>query len=159
MAVLGVIAGFTIPKVLHQQQVQKQQAVMRETIAAIENMMRMYVREGPQNMDAFMRKYINAIRFCNDSLAEGCWTADMVATAEANERGFILSNGAYVTGLFANSADWDGFRIDWNGPEPPNQSGQDTYALAACFDPDGCTGGGPFGSLDRNVHYIQIFSE
>ncbi len=160
LAILGIIATFAIPKVLLAQQENQKRAVMKETISTVEVIMQRYAQDYQLYGTApSCKSRLNAIKVCNNSLAEGCWTAEMATTAESGELGFILANGAYVTGLCVTTTDWDGFIVDWNGPNPPNTFGEDTYAFASCLNPQGCTNGstGRFGLLRRDSYYQKVF--
>lgn len=98
------------------------------------------------NISSFVLNRVNAVRLCpTDSSTEGCWDAAIqgVYSAEYNQPGFVLANGARIAG-FDNAADtgngdWEnGFMIDWNGVKGPNVVGDDILWLAACFGPADC---------------------
>ncbi|MGE0200649.1 MAG: type II secretion system protein [Candidatus Melainabacteria bacterium] len=160
LAILGVIATYAVPKILTAQSDSKKQAICKETLAAIETLtFKIALFREDMNNAQTIRENVNAVKICDDALADGCWTAAMVnAAPEVNEPGFILANGAYVAGVFHNPSDWEGIVMDWNGPEPPNALGEDTFLFRSCFDPNGCTGGGIYGRMDKTyAHYQTVW--
>ncbi len=149
LVILGIIASFTIPKILNGQQDGRRIAVFKETIAAINqagynqalrgNLPRITGNTYRFNQDDLF-PYINAIKYCDtDSSAQGCWDIP-IQGAEANmddEPGFIMHNGASVIGLGGASSPSDtayfNFALDWNGVDGPNILGQDKIRMRFCF--------------------------
>ncbi len=167
LAILGVIATFTIPKILTTQQNGQRIAVFKETYATLSQV----VYEGYQKGDVSTSTYathilsnVNALRVCtSNSFTEGCWTqTDSSPFNERGQRGFILPNGATVAG-FENGFNTDAFLVDWNGTIGPNIEGDDQIYLFLCSNSQG-TGCGsvkpwtitPFTATSRTL-YQNIF--
>lgn len=137
LAILGVIATFTIPKVLQSQTDAKRKAVFREAIAAMNEAFYAGYRSGTlteTNVGTYMRTHLNAIKICNsDAIAEGCWPPSSDPAAQGGEAGVILPNGAMIAGLdnASGGTGADVMILDWNGLEGPNQEGQDEIILRA----------------------------
>jgi prepilin-type N-terminal cleavage/methylation domain-containing protein len=148
LAILGVIATFSIPKVLQSQNDTKRKAVFKETMATIVATLYAGSQNGMlQNSAAvtpFYMDNINAVKTCpNSALAEGCWTGPP-DIGEAGEPGLKLANGAEICSLNGDdngdgniSAD---FVIDWNGPNAPNQVGEDRIYMVMCISGSDCGG-------------------
>ena len=145
LLILGVIATFTIPKVLQTQIDSQKKSTFRETLA----MMHDIIYQGTltkemtrTNPDTYLMSRINAIKQCPvASGAQGCWThfEDKLACPQGlSQPGVILSNGAIITGLDDPGATGEFmFTIDWNGAEGPNQQGDDQLWLRTNYDIEG----------------------
>ena len=77
LGILGVIATFTIPKILNSQANSQKTAVFKEAIATVVDINYSGSLQGeitcPNRRDYFLDR-INAIQICNtDSEAQGCW--------------------------------------------------------------------------------------
>ncbi|HEY9745108.1 MAG TPA: type II secretion system protein [Oculatellaceae cyanobacterium] len=150
LSILGVIATFTVPKVLVSQQENKRKTVLLETISAINEVGYIGYLKGEivsGRNGSYMLEHLNAIKICDDALADGCF--DQPATEadwERNEAGVILHNGATIAGFNDNAGVQNGMLIDWNGKDPPNQAGEDQLFLEFCYS-DGCADGQRPGTL------------
>jgi prepilin-type N-terminal cleavage/methylation domain-containing protein len=149
LAILGVIATFTIPKVLQSQQNGQKIAIFKETIAAIQQAQDKEQLEGgvtPTTDD------MNAIKTCpNNAGTEGCWPQAALGVwpnfNKSSGGGMILANGASVGGLGLSfqdnivnpSEDIQAITIDWNGATGPNVDGDDQLTLLFCFSKPKCT--------------------
>lgn len=166
LAILGVIATFTIPKILQSQQNSQIKSVAKESYASISQIMVQGWQSGELKRDNFQDYFfnrINALKFCpNDASAEGCWdTSSQGAVAEALEPGFILPSGAVLTGFNDCCCDAgdglqpgecdNGIYLDSNGPKPPNVYGEDQYSFGVCFGKVACTSWGS-GSSPGRLH-------
>ncbi|MEB3287336.1 MAG: prepilin-type N-terminal cleavage/methylation domain-containing protein [Vampirovibrionales bacterium] len=138
LAILGVIATFTIPKVLTAQADQQKKAVFKETIAALANIT--YTGNMQETFDAntfesYLLNHLNLVKVCQtDSLAQGCRTQAMPFGMEGYTGG-ILHSGATIV-IHPNSVSptnmMDVF-IDWNGDRSPNLIGTDTLMISIPF--------------------------
>lgn len=171
LAILGVIATFTIPKVLNAQQDSKRKAVLRETLASLEAVMHDGLLTGQfsqQHNGDYILSHLNAVKVCDtDAEAQGCWTQSSPHSSENNEPGLIMHNGVDVAGLNNWTADaWNIVILDWNGADPPNVEGQDQLVLLMCEDPTGSCGANnrtgtmrPAAGYDDSLDlYSEIFS-
>lgn len=137
LAILGMIATFTIPKILSSQQDQRKKAVFRETIAALSD----FLNSGNLRGDfpngqawedptrALLLQRLNYVSYVNlgysSAALGGCWnTAPGI-------RGFymVMHNGACVAPMSprwgANNQHAFPFGIDWNGNDGANTLGDD----------------------------------
>ena len=148
LAILGVIATFTIPKILAGSSESQNKALFKETISAInevvyDGVMSNELYSGMTGYpDDYVIDRINAIQVCmTDAEAEGCWDiASGDHGAENHESGFVLATGATVTGIAANNNGTlgaDRFIMDINGAEGPNTIGEDVIRLEFCYDQTG----------------------
>ncbi len=137
LAILGVIATFSIPKILNAQQNQQKNAIFKESIGAISAAVYNYCVMQPANINQydFMISQVNTVTQCpNNAYSEGCSPSSTLG--EQTGPGFILANGASIAGidriiLPANYT--NGFVIDWNGLNPPNVDGDDQMRLGLNF--------------------------
>jgi prepilin-type N-terminal cleavage/methylation domain-containing protein len=171
LAILGVIATFTIPKVLHSQEDSKRRAIFKETIASIEAITRQGWIEGAlttSQSGSYLLQHLNAYKLCSTNAdSEGCWQHAMPAPEET-EPGAILPNGVTLGGFSDNPSTDNWIFIDWNGAALPNTEGDDQLRLLICYAPEGCGASsevkpgtarivdGYWASLDL---YDEIFSQ
>ncbi|MGE0200139.1 MAG: type II secretion system protein [Candidatus Melainabacteria bacterium] len=132
LAILGVIATFTVSKILTVQNSGQRQAVLKETYSAINTILLEARLDGSINYSAptvytTLTTRLNAVKLCpTNATTEGCFSHDTTIPfpVERTEPGFILASGATVAGI-NNGSSYEGFAIDYNGPDGPNQDGQD----------------------------------
>ena len=156
LAVLGVMATFTIPKLLHNNQAANRKAVFKEVISILAQTTVAAVSEnlGPQDYASYLVNRLNYSQFCDyPAWSTGCWnpTSDAINYMSANPGwGYVLPSGA-VLGL--HGVGGPGTRtytpkmdqnyqvfVDYNGLAGPNKLGEDEILLMMCFDPAGCQG-------------------
>ncbi|MEB3285996.1 MAG: type II secretion system protein [Vampirovibrionales bacterium] len=157
LIILGVIATFTIPKILTAQEDQKKTAVFKECIDTIQQSyytgwLEGVLRENSVAPSTYVLPRVNAIKICpTNSGTENCWTQDASLDAfQLGSPGFILASGCTVAGISTNTvATGDDYIIvDWNGPQAPNVEGDDQMVLITCFKATGtCAGGVKAGSF------------
>jgi len=137
LMILGIIATFTIPKILYSSQQQKKIATFKEVISTVSDLAYMANLKGDTT---YLTSNINAIKVCSsNAVTQGCWTqTDDVGAGESTEPGYILHNGATVAG-FNTFTGANGIIVDWNGPDGPNTRGDDQIYLWVCYDQgNGC---------------------
>lgn len=133
LAILGIIATFTIPKVLNSQADSQRVSVFKECYSVLSEVLynsRLY--NADLSTDTAVKNYftssINAVKLCpNDQLAEGCCTASM-AYCNAGEGAVVMHNGAIIYSINLETNKISPI-IDWNGEEGPNQQGEDILIL------------------------------
>lgn len=173
LSILGVIAVFTVPKVLQSQQDSKRLSILKESIATVSEILYEGWTEKKINASSnglYILDHLNAVKVCRtDATAQGCWDPSVSdpsgATSEATRPGAILHNGAVVAGLDDyNDPDYNSFVMDWNGSLPPNVEGDDQIRLRMCYGspavcglPAGTIKGHP-GSGTSIAFYKQIFN-
>ena len=84
----------------------------------------------------YFRQKFNFVKSCADATKNDCWTPAQQAgydlgTSPEMSIG-ILANGASVLGPLNWPNQEMSAAIDWNGPNPPNQIGQDIMVLTIC---------------------------
>lgn len=139
LAILGVIATFTIPKVLHSQENDKKKAVIRETIGALNDITYQAVmkRDGLDD-NTFYTYFENRLNYtiaCPNAVAtEGCWTQAFNTPNTTDYQGFKLHNGASLSSftvccVYGTGQEGNVVSIDWNGEEAPNTYGDDQFEV------------------------------
>lgn len=142
LALLGLVATFTMPKVLQTTTEQQHKAKFKETIALIEQIGFEAYQSGQAEAlrwDYFIAR-VNAVKVCNgDGVALGCMAAisGNGALDEDTQRAFVLPTGVVVGGInpvsHPNNAftQVDHWIIDVNGLASPNTYGQDILWVSA----------------------------
>ncbi len=136
LAILAIIATFTIPKLLVNQQNQKRNAIFKEVIASLSQLATNANYAGvttTTDFRAFTRKNLNYIKLstASDPYTEGCWSVSGGGFADA----YLLPNGAMIDNINGPSGFINGetIDIDWNGLQGPNTVGIDIINVYACF--------------------------
>lgn len=157
LAILGVIATFTIPKVLQNQQNSEKAAVFKETIATLNSVFNTGIQRSEvteSNFGTYILDRINAVKICRtNAVTEGCWTTGVDPVAgQASQAGAILHNGATLSGFDDNAigGGYDFIVIDWNGPDGPNVEGDDVMVMKAVFN---SAGGNRVGTVREDASY------
>lgn len=127
LAILGVIATFTIPKVLNSIQSGEKKAIFRETIAATSNIFYNGIRDGEFETAPFFGavydEHLNYIERCGSGPPNDCWATSEVDAGVQ----YRLASG---TGIRATNS--GRIEIDWNGLDDPNTVGDDRISLQTC---------------------------
>ncbi len=128
LLIVAQIATFTIPKILVAQQDQRRRAVFRETIGMLNSVTYMIrlknQASASSNQWSIVKPYINGLKLCDDSQAEGCWpsTRPALPWSQHSHGGFTLPNGAQVVGFCKSGcSNEDEIYVDWNGSAGPNK--------------------------------------
>ena len=129
LAILGLIATFTIPKILQSTQTQSRDAVLKETVATLSDILYQGTLSGEltsANINEYFLSRLNAVEVCDTNAnAQDCWDLSEMGTGNSalpNTPGVVLPNGAVIVG-FENSVNAEGERlldIDSNGVAGPN---------------------------------------
>jgi len=160
LLILGVIATFTIPKILYSSRQEQKTAVFKEIISTISSLA--YTANMLRDT-TYVPNHINAVKVCDTNAAtQGCWTQTNSIGAESTEPGYVLHNGATVAGFNAFTGA-NGIIVDWNGAAGPNVRGDDQIYLHVCYDQgNGCwsyQAGYVWGHDAQDVtHYQSIFN-
>src|SRR5579884_2608591 len=111
LLIIGEIATFTIPKIISAQQNNQKIAIFKETIGAIAAVVDEGFKTGQldptTNGDTYFLTNLNSVKVCNsNSSTQGCWNTAIqgTPTAEYNEPGVIMHNGAYVVGFVSTTS-------------------------------------------------------
>ena len=141
LAILGLIATFTIPKILQSTQNQSLRASLKEAIAAVSEIAYEGSLSGGFNESynaPYLQERLAYVQVCpTDSSVEGCIASSYIGYPgpnDLNDPGGILASGAAISGLDNDPGDNDiDFIIDGNGPDQgPNQIGVDALIVSAC---------------------------
>ena len=161
LSLLGVVAAFTIPKILSSTGDRQLRALATETLASLTQILEegQYTKQLQiTNFNQYFAQRLNAIKVCDtNSSTQGCWdttvqgNGDLVpGPHEVNEAGFIMPNGVAIVGLNSSpnpsSNDFldgtyspNGFIIDLNGTQGPNAFGVDQFLMAMCYETAKCS--------------------
>lgn len=156
MSIIGVIAVFTLPKIMYANAVDQRSLTIRETVLTLHQIMEEGMYNGDlscTNFQTYFLKRMNALETCSgDSSTQGCWdtakqgSPGSIGATEIDEPGLIMHNGASVVGfrniaLVPTDPRANGILVDWNGLKGPNTIGDDQLWLDMCYDTTrDCTG-------------------
>jgi prepilin-type N-terminal cleavage/methylation domain-containing protein len=140
MSVLSVIATFNITKLLFSYEASVKKTTFRKVLAHMSELTYQGVLNNElshANLYAYFFNNMNGVKGCNsNSGTQGCWTHTASDNGQVAEPGFILNNGAILTGL-RNNVDVDGsvehVLLDCNGADGPNAEGDDQIVLRIVF--------------------------
>jgi prepilin-type N-terminal cleavage/methylation domain-containing protein len=151
LGIMGLIATFTIPKVLYSFEERQNIAKFKETIGIIEQIGAEAFMEGKYNQERwfYILPRLNYVKSCfNSGVTDGCNSAlnGDGNVHRANERALVLANGVVIGGIIRGSVLHKNFNnpdfwfIDVNGTDGPNTFGIDVlYLHAPYFDVNGTT--------------------
>jgi prepilin-type N-terminal cleavage/methylation domain-containing protein len=139
LAILGVIATFTIPKILNSFQKNQWKNIFKEDIAtltAIQTDMMSTYPDGTGPSAAEQRQFyqarLNVIKYCYPANNGNCWDPLQYKAYpyqwETGFPGVIFHNGSNLLSGFGNSNATGGV-LDANGPSGPNQFGEDQLLI------------------------------
>ena len=141
LLVLGIVAVFTIPKVLTSAVSTEDQAKMRQLYAVLKSVGRQGVAKGTvygqHTYFLALEKQLGVQKHCTTSaITNGCWPPGFIVFGEQNEGGYVFKNGAMLTGIYTgyNTYGAEGFVIDINGTKGPNTLGGDAFSFVICFE-------------------------
>jgi prepilin-type N-terminal cleavage/methylation domain-containing protein len=122
LAVLGVIATFTLPKILGGTGDKQNIAIAKEDYATVYGLMQDFTLSGQTDFKTYFFDYINAVKKCpNDGIAGGCRT--VATTSNSPDAStwptVLMPNGSTVHIIMYNSTDF-ALTIDANGDLSPN---------------------------------------
>lgn len=154
IAILGLLATFAIPKLLQDVQTQQNKAKFKETLSMLEAVgYEAYLtgQSTASRLDYFAAR-LNAAKVCmGNAVTQGC--INSVPPSEVSQAAFVFHNGVVLGGVALNSQtpndqfqENDGWFIDVNGSDGPNEAGQDIMQLIAprfegnTFTGSGCGG-------------------
>jgi prepilin-type N-terminal cleavage/methylation domain-containing protein len=171
LMILGIVAGFIIPKVLITCQQAKFVSVLKEDIATINaiqaEMMSSYpVGSGPSGVQQtnFYRDHLNAVKFCTPASNGNCWDPlQYRAWPYEWENTFpsvVFHNGSNMLSGFGHPGSTGGI-IDANGAEGPNQFGVDQILIAtnSRLDQTGIFAQGPNNAFVGVANYAFVPSD
>jgi prepilin-type N-terminal cleavage/methylation domain-containing protein len=178
LGVLGVVATVSIPKVLYSQQQTQLKAVFKDVYATLSDLNHQARLEG---VGRFVERFdwinsrIQAVKTCpSNCQTEGCWDTTVQGNVWGTDQpGWVLANGAVITGYLEEFTYQSGFTIDINGKTAPNVVGEDIIHLDVCpvdyhdgtfVCPDMESGFpqrsgsiGPLAGMDSAVLFSQLF--
>jgi prepilin-type N-terminal cleavage/methylation domain-containing protein len=130
LAILGLIATFTVPKVLHSIDEANYRTALKEAESLIQSVANQAYTQGyTGNRFDYYRENVNTVKTCTNGVVEGCMVG---GGSEFTERAFVLPSNISI-GSFSNNPSnrtFDGFNteswyIDLNGTTAPNVLGRD----------------------------------
>lgn len=141
LVLLGVVAAFTIPKVLQNSNNQKRNAVIKETVGAFNQLSYQGVLTGElkrSNCNQYFVQKLNVLKDCVNTADTSCF----VPTAGFDAKAVLLASGVAIgdidgcpgfnaDGSVNNSDSAEIVQqkviIDWNGPAAPNALCDDQF--------------------------------
>jgi prepilin-type N-terminal cleavage/methylation domain-containing protein len=143
IAILGVIATFTLVKVLQVTDTAQNKAKFKEAIATLNTPLFEGVQSGAitdANSGSYMMSKLAGIKVCDtNSLVQGCAPSSQTGYSyELDEPGIVLHSSAMLYGFNDNISSSNAAVIDVNGAAAPNTVGQDQLIIVYCYDPQGC---------------------
>lgn len=153
LSMLGIIATFTIPKLLNNTANNQKTSVLRETISTLSEAI--YTGTKTNQFTGTPASYflntLNAYKQCPaNANTEGCWS-HVHFDGLSNYPGMILHNGATVN--FSPTTSGSGGQmagylyIDWNGADAPNTHGNDQMVLCYSHGQVTWLNGGGWGTI------------
>ncbi len=139
LGLLGLIAVFTIPKVLDSTTNAQKKAVFTEVIQLLNEALVKGVLSGDwQNpsSEAYLEANVKHVKFCfSDADGNGCYPPGATYIAWVNDgQGMVFHNGAMLMGIQDTSSTCNGFAVDWNGLAGPNTEGDDQLVMYVGFN-------------------------
>jgi prepilin-type N-terminal cleavage/methylation domain-containing protein len=143
LAVLGVLAAFTVPKVFDSSSVKKNATLLKTSMTQLQAALTPAAEAGTLNTTKtvyqVLTEGLNVGKACPAAITDGCWTTASQG-AGYEQSGMILANGAVVSGV-SNATilgATETLIIDADGPGGKNTFNKDQIRLVACVDPAGC---------------------
>lgn len=139
LVLLGLIATFTIPKILGSSDSGQKQAIFKETLSAIQLAFNQAALNGElrDTLDYdLMKEYLNHVQACPVRCDSNCSDP---AQDKNDEPGLLLHNGATICGFnqtFSANNPNENVTVDWNGPDGPNTEGDDYILIKLIYNPD-----------------------
>jgi prepilin-type N-terminal cleavage/methylation domain-containing protein len=148
IAILGVIAAFTLVKVLQVTDTAQNKAKFKEALATLNQPLFEGVQSGAinpnysvsSNNGEYILSKILGNKVCpSNSQSEGCAPSSQTGYPfDLDEPGVVLHNGVMMYGFNNNLYGVNGVVLDANGETGPNTVGQDQLVMVYCYDPLGC---------------------
>lgn len=148
LTLLGVIAAFTIPKLITSSANNNNRAVLRDDVNVVADIINTAVNNSQVTeyssdtsiINALTRS-INSLRTCNPETAGNCSITLNVGSTpytDTNMASVIFSNDSTIHGFIRDPsiANVVYFIIDANGTKTPNQLGQDQLKVLLCLAPN-----------------------
>ena len=175
LAILGLIATFTIPKVIQSVDASHQRALIKDTYSALNQILYEGHLDGTIRNQADFKaaaiQKLNAVQVCNTNVVtENCASASMWDPNgdDLGQAGFVLPNGAVIYGIDNSGFRADVIIVDVNGPAPPNERHEDSWGFVTCYESifqcgdwpsDGYTGRTGPGTLAPTHVSPSVFEE
>jgi prepilin-type N-terminal cleavage/methylation domain-containing protein len=129
LAILGLIAAFVVPMVMHSIGEAAIQSNLREAIIALDQVANEASMQGKYAEKKFqwLQQNLNTTQVCVDDTS--CMGGEDVGSSQ--NYSLVLPSGAVVTHISPLSLFYmdDGYLVDGNGPKGPNIDGQDRIWL------------------------------
>jgi type II secretory pathway pseudopilin PulG len=147
LGVLSLVSTFTVTKVLTVSSQKTNDAIFKETVSMLSQVMYEGLLEGSLNVNNIynsLQPKINATKVCSgDSTAQQCWFPSKQGWANGiyQDPGVVLASGANVLGLGNSVPGWyhKTMFLDANGENGPNKIGFDQLVINICPGPNPCT--------------------
>jgi hypothetical protein len=137
LAILGVIATFTIPKILNTAGDSSTKTIFKDTFTTLSAITYQFTLESrnPADYTNYVLSKVNATKICNtDMVSQGCTTnAQRAWSWFVAGPGYVMPNGAIVdlSWNVGSSSSVQTIVFDWNGLAGSNTLGDDIFILSA----------------------------
>jgi prepilin-type N-terminal cleavage/methylation domain-containing protein len=144
LSILGVIATFTIPKLLSTNNNAEIKANFKEIYATLSDISSQSMNENTstevwyianQNYN-YLKAHLSVVKACDSNVStEGCWdtaTQGNFGGWGTDQPGFVLNNGVIIAGYMHDFKNQSNYLIDLNGTKGPNIEGEDQMTLNQC---------------------------
>lgn len=135
VGLLGLIATFTIPKVLQSTGESAGTARFKDSLVALQTAMEWGITTQEltlSNSYDFFVEHINGAKECDDAVADGC-IGTVTPTCGALSKAIVLPTGAVLYDFDGGYTNGGGYAetvcIDLNGSEGPNTEGDDVLQV------------------------------
>jgi type II secretory pathway pseudopilin PulG len=145
LGILGLIATFTVPKVLHSIDEASYRTALKEVEGVIQTVANEAYTQGyTGSRFNYYREKMNTVKVCTNpnGITQGCMVLPEGSgdISEYNENALVLPSGVTIGAINNNTfrGSGDGWRIDLNGTKPPNTEGIDILRWSpATFESNG----------------------
>jgi type II secretory pathway pseudopilin PulG len=127
LGIIGLIATFTVPKVLHSIDEASYRTALKQAESVIQTIGAEAYSQGYKGKRIdYYRDKVNAVKICTDpnGVTQGCMVVPVsVGASEYTENAFVLPSGVTIGGINGNSTfedNGDVWLIDLNGVKSPN---------------------------------------
>jgi hypothetical protein len=122
LAILGLIAGFVVPKVINGIENQQKRAILKEVISDLTSLCMTEWLQGSLKPSTspyqLLKEKFNCTQYADNARSAGLWIG-AIDGGDGSRAGCLLPNGAVI--IMDTSANGiNTFGVDWNGSKGPN---------------------------------------
>ena len=121
LAILGLIAGFVVPKVINGIENQQKRAILKEVISDLTSLCMTEWLQGSLKPSTspyqLLKEKFNCTQYADNASSAGLWVAPL--HGDSTRAGCLLPNGAVII-MDPSANGVNTFGVDWNGSKSPN---------------------------------------